>query len=99
MNLVFFKQLKVHFSPLSFKKIRFWPPMKREKMTEVTPCLGKYALLTKFHYDLLTPYLLQKLRLWPLFCDMWRLLSNFGTKGAKIVIFFNKGTKSQLFKT
>ena len=54
--------------------------------------------LTKGKYDLLTPYLLKKLQLWPLFRDMWRLLNNFGTKGAKIVIFLIGGQNYNILK-
>jgi len=46
----------------------------------------------------LTPYLYKKLRLWPLFWDTWRVLINFGTKGAKIAIFFIGGQNRNILK-
>jgi len=59
-----------------------------KKMTKVTPCLGKYALLTPGHKGNMIFWLLifsKSCDYDPLFWDTWRLLGNFGTKGAKIV--------------
>ena len=69
--------------------LRFWSPILKNGKTD-PPCSGKYALLT--------PYLLKKLRLRPLFWDTWRLLSNFGTKGAKTAIFLIGGQNRNILK-
>jgi len=45
------------------------------------------------------PLSLQKVTIMTLFWDMWRVLSNFGMKGAKFSYFFNRGPKLQHFKT
>jgi len=92
-------RLNSTFCPLSFKMLRFWPPIKKNDKSD-PPCLGKYALLTPNIREIcfLTPYLYKKLRLWPLFRDTWRVLSNFGTKGAKIANFLIGGQNRNILK-
>ena len=44
------------------------------------------------------PLSLQKVAIMTPFWDMWRLLSNFGTKGAKIALFLIGGQNRNILK-